>query len=144
MKVATFLKQVSASVSQTATEDQASDHSAQSNLRRDPFDLNITEEDPTPGQVETILDYAKPNVSSVIKGANSPSEAIKLFKQNPSTLNRPLVRLLAPFPLSLGSPQQHNNELTYPKIVDWNNGKVYAGTEESAILKLLNALPPKN
>jgi len=30
------------------------------------------------------------------------------------------------------------------QIVDWNNGKAYAGSEESAILKMLNALPPKN
>ncbi|KAK5663235.1 hypothetical protein OQA88_6653 [Cercophora sp. LCS_1] len=111
VKVANFLKQVSASVSQSAAEDQG---------QRDPFELSISEDDPTPGQVETILEYAgKPAISSIIKGANSPSEAIKLFKQNASNLNRPL-------------------------IVDWNNGKVYAGTEESAILKLLNALPPKN
>ncbi|KAK1750241.1 thioredoxin-like protein [Echria macrotheca] len=121
VRVANLLRQVSAAASESATEDQASNHAAQTNMsRRDPFELNITEDLPTSHQLTTILDYVgKDGISSVVKGANNQNEAVTMFKKNPDSLNRPLV-------------------------VDWNNGKAYAGSEESAILKLLNALPPKN
>jgi len=87
VRVANLLKQISAAASEAATQDQA-----QSN--RDVFELNITEEAPTAEQLGTILDYVgKPGLSSVVKGANTPTEALNLFKKNPDNLQRPLVRL---------------------------------------------------
>ena len=92
-KVANLLKQVSAAASESATEDQASDHSAQSANRRDVFELQISEEAPTADQLTTILDYAGPSgVSSIVKGASTTSEALRLYKQNVDNLKRPVVR----------------------------------------------------
>ncbi|KAK3330563.1 thioredoxin-like protein [Apodospora peruviana] len=120
VRVATLLKQVSASAAETATEDQASDHSAQTQAQRAEFDLNVTEDAPTTGQLETILDYAgNLGISSIIKGATSKEEALRKFKQSPDNFNRPVV-------------------------VDWHNGRAIGGGNESAILEMIKALPPKN
>lgn len=105
MRVANLLKQISASVSESATEDQTSDHSAQSSVRREPFDLHISEEPPTPDQLVTMLDYVgKAGIPSVVKGANTTSEALKLYKQNVDNLKRPVVRTVA----VLSNAQQAN------------------------------------
>ncbi|KAF3765102.1 DUF1687-domain-containing protein [Cryphonectria parasitica EP155] len=117
VRVASLLKQASANAAEHATEDQASDHSAQTTPERAEFDLNITEDPPTSDQVQTILEYVgKHNVGSIIKGASSESEAMKLFKQSAESFQRPVT-------------------------VDWNNGKAVAGADESKIIKMLNQLP---
>ncbi|KLU83348.1 hypothetical protein MAPG_02410 [Magnaporthiopsis poae ATCC 64411] len=118
MRVAALLKQVSAQATETATEDQASDHAAQSrqHQQRAEFDLQITEDAPTPDQLQTILEYiGAPSVGAVIKGARTPTDALKLYKQKPDSFQWPLV-------------------------VDWNNGRAAAGADESKILKMLNEL----
>ncbi|KAJ4416042.1 hypothetical protein N0V82_006965 [Gnomoniopsis sp. IMI 355080] len=116
-RVATLLKQASANASEHATEDQASDHSSQTPAHRPEFELNITEDPPTTDQVQTILEYVgKGGISSIIKGASSQDEALKLFKQSVDNFQRPVT-------------------------VDWNNGKAIAGADESKILKLLSQLP---
>ncbi|KAL1870271.1 hypothetical protein VTK73DRAFT_2720 [Phialemonium thermophilum] len=120
MRVAALLKQVSANASETATEDQASDHSGQTNLSRSDFDLEITEDPPTSDQLRTIIDYVgKQGIQSVVKGAKTENEALRKLKENSENFIRPVV-------------------------VDWNNGKAHAGDNESEILKMLNALPPKS
>lgn len=92
MRVATLLKQASANASESATEDQASDHSAQTHPARAEFELNITEDPPTSDQVQTILEYVgRPNIGSIIKGASSNDEALRLFKQNAESFQRPVV-----------------------------------------------------
>ncbi|KAG9254249.1 thioredoxin-like protein [Emericellopsis atlantica] len=112
-RVATLLKQASASAAAGATIDQASDHTHQT--QREQFDLNITEDPPTADQVQTILEYVGKNkISTIIEGAQDEKDALKKFKENKESLRRPLV-------------------------VDWNNGKAISGDNESAILKLLNA-----
>lgn len=119
VRVASLLKQASASATETATEDQASDHTVQSNIhkRRSEFELNITEDNPTPEQVQSILEYVpKPTISSIIKDATSVEDAMKKFKQSADSFQRPVV-------------------------VDWNNGKAIAGDNESKILQMLNDLP---
>ncbi|KAK1763571.1 putative redox protein fmp46 [Phialemonium atrogriseum] len=116
-RVATLLKQVSANASETATEDQASDHSSQSSIERQEFELNVTEEQPTADQLKTILEYVgKAAIPTVVKGAHTENEALKKFRESNSNFQRPVT-------------------------VDWNNGKAYAGDNESEILKMLNALP---
>ena len=140
-RVATLLKQAHAAAAATSTQDQASDHSAQTtNVSRPEFELNITEETPTSDQLRTILDYVgKKNISSVIKGAQSENEAIKIFKQNSASFQRPVVRNFSPFPLSCAF---QSSILTRPmQVIDWTGGKAVAGDNESEILKLLNAKP---
>ncbi|ROV95370.1 hypothetical protein VSDG_06081 [Cytospora chrysosperma] len=117
VRIASALKQASANATEHATEDQASDHSAQTTPDRPEFDLNVTEDPPTPDQLQTILTYVgKPGIPSVIKGASTESEAMKLFKQSAENFQRPVT-------------------------VDWNNGKVVAGGDESKILQMLSQLP---
>ncbi|KAK1833191.1 thioredoxin-like protein [Podospora conica] len=109
-KAADFLKRIAVQASESASEDKAN---------RDPFELQVTEEPPTQDQLQTMLDYAgDKGISSIVEGAKTSSEALRLVKENVDRLRRPIT-------------------------VDWNNGKVYAGAEESEILKMLNALPSK-
>ncbi|GAW23700.1 hypothetical protein ANO14919_132750 [Xylariales sp. No.14919] len=119
VRAATVLKQASANATESATEDQASDHSHQTNPHRPDFELNITEDPPTADQLKTILEYVGKNkISSVIKGATTENEALKKFKESADNLKRPVV-------------------------VDWNNGKAIASDNESEILKMLNQLNDK-
>ncbi|CCF34466.1 hypothetical protein CH063_06455 [Colletotrichum higginsianum] len=118
VRAANILKQVSANATAGATEDQASDHSVQTNPQksRAEFELNITEEPPTADQVKTILEYVGKNrISSIVKGASTEQEALRKFQQNSESFQRPVT-------------------------VDWNNGKAVVGDSESEILKMLNAL----
>jgi len=89
-KALTLLKQVSANVSESATEDQASDHSAQTHPKRAEFDLDVNEKAPTPDQLMTILDYVG-NPGKVISGATNVEEAMKKFKQDSESFKRPVV-----------------------------------------------------
>ncbi|KAI8959729.1 DUF1687-domain-containing protein [Daldinia sp. FL1419] len=114
-RAANLLKQVSANATETATEDQASDHSHQTHPKRarQEFELNITEELPTADQLKTILEYVGKNkISSVIQGATTENEALKKFRENKESFK-------------------------WPVIVDWNNGKAIASDKESEILKML-------
>jgi len=118
VRVATALRQAAAAASETSTEDQASDHTAQSKAARRPeFKLEVTETPPTADQLRTILGYVgQQRVGSIVKGANDEQEALRKFNENVENLQRPVV-------------------------VDWHNGKVAAGENESEILKMLNELP---
>ncbi|CAH0036747.1 unnamed protein product [Clonostachys solani] len=105
VRVANLLKQASA----------ASTSGAASESTREQFELNITEDQPTPDQVQTILEYVgKSGIPKIVTGAHDEKDALKKYTQNKDSLVRPLV-------------------------VDWNNGKAIAGDNESEILKLLNA-----
>lgn len=91
--MANILKTASANATSGATIDQASDHSAQTKINRDQFELNITEEAPTPDQVKTILEYVgKGAISTIIKGAHNEKEALKKYQENKESLLRPVVR----------------------------------------------------
>lgn len=95
MRVATLLKQASANAAAGATIDQASDHSAQTQPTREEFELNITEDAPTPDQVQTILGYVGPSgISKIINGASNEKEALKKFKESKDSFARPVVGLL--------------------------------------------------
>ncbi|KAI1645852.1 DUF1687-domain-containing protein [Daldinia loculata] len=114
-RAATLLKQISANATETATEDQASDHSHQTHpkLSRQEFELNITEEPPTADQLKTILEYVGKNkIGSIVQGASTENEALKKFRESKENFKRPV-------------------------IVDWNNGKAIASDKESEILKML-------
>ncbi|KFZ10677.1 hypothetical protein V502_07995 [Pseudogymnoascus sp. VKM F-4520 (FW-2644)] len=118
MRVHSLLKQASATAGETATEDQASDHAQQTkNSVETQFELNVVEDAPTPDQLKSILEYVGANgAGKVIQGATSEKDALTKWKKDSGSFQRPLT-------------------------VDWNNGKVVAGDNESEILKLLAALP---
>jgi hypothetical protein len=91
-RVQTLLKQASANATETATEDQASDHSAQTNPSRKEFDLDVTEEPPTEDQLKNILEYVGVGkIGSIVKGAKDEAGALKSFKLNREAFQRPVV-----------------------------------------------------
>lgn len=88
IRIATLLKQ--AAGSGAAVSDNAP-------AKKSDFELNITEEAPTTEQLTTILDYVgKAGIPSIISNAQNQEEALKKFKQNADSLNRPIVRLSPP------------------------------------------------
>lgn len=93
MRVAAALRQASAAASETSTEDQASDHSAQSSaVRRPEFKLEITEDPPTADQLQTILNYVdKHRIGSIVKGAADEKEALRKLKESADNFQRPVV-----------------------------------------------------
>lgn len=92
MRVNTLLKQASANASEHATEDQASDHTAQTHPRRQEFELEVTEEPPTQDQLKNILEYVGgQKISTIIKGARDEADAMKKLKENSENFQRPVV-----------------------------------------------------
>lgn len=92
VRVLNMLKTASATSSQTATEDQASDHTGQNKIQRTEFDLDITEAPPTQDQLRTILDYMGPkSASTFVKGAASETDAMKKLKESAEAFQRPVV-----------------------------------------------------
>ena len=113
------MKTASAHASASATEDQASDHTPQNQaVAREPFDLEVTEEAPTPDQLNSIFDYlgSGGKAAQLVKGAASQSDALRKLKESGENFQRPVV-------------------------VDWNQGKAIVGENESEILKMLRELP---
>jgi hypothetical protein len=84
VRVSNLLKQASTSAQTSATQE--------AKARRDPFELNITEDAPTLDQVQTILEYVgESGASQVVKGARDDRDALRKFKENKENLLRPLV-----------------------------------------------------
>ncbi|KAL8969348.1 MAG: hypothetical protein Q9183_002041 [Haloplaca sp. 2 TL-2023] len=97
----TLLKQISAQASETATIDQATDHTAQNKIQRTEFELNVTEDPPTGDQLRTILEYVGSGggrAGQIVEGAVDEADALKKLKEDPSRFKPPV-------------------------IVDWNNGR---------------------
>lgn len=87
VRVHNLLKQLSAQATETATEDQASDHSAQNKLQRKEFNIDVVDTDPTPDQLNTILSQPGIKISQFVPGANTSEEAMKMIKK----FHRPTV-----------------------------------------------------
>lgn len=91
LKVYSLLKQASATASEYATEDQASDHTKQSTQQHE-FELDVTEEPPTADQLRTILEYVgAQRASTIIKGAKDEADAFRKLKENGDNFQRPLA-----------------------------------------------------
>jgi arsenate reductase-like glutaredoxin family protein len=117
VRVVNLLKTQSANAQETATEDQASDHTAQNQAAREPFELEVTEADPTPDQLKNIFEYlGDGKAAQLVKGASTVSDALRKLKESGDNFQRPVV-------------------------VDWNQGKAVVGDNESEILKLVKELP---
>lgn len=106
-----MLKQASAAASETATEDQASDHSPHAKQQRGEFKLEVSTDVPTTDQLRNILDYISPlsgvgpqgdkatyAVAELVKGAKDAEDALKRFKEDPERFVRPVVCFPFPFP----------------------------------------------
>ncbi|KAJ5143564.1 uncharacterized protein N7515_002351, partial [Penicillium bovifimosum] len=124
-----ILKQASATASETATEDQASDYARHAKVQRGEFELEVTTSPPTVDQLRSILDYVSPvsgagglgekntyGVGELIKGARDAEDALKKFKEDNSSFVRPIT-------------------------VDWVNGRAVIGDNESEILRMVRQLP---
>ena len=93
MRAHTLLKQISAQASDTATIDQATDHTAQNKIQRSEFQLDITEDTPTGDQLRSILEYVGPKKArEVVEGARDDADALKRLKEDPSKFRAPVVR----------------------------------------------------
>ncbi|KAL8925038.1 MAG: hypothetical protein Q9208_003722 [Pyrenodesmia sp. 3 TL-2023] len=140
MRAQTLLKQVSAQASETSTEDQATDHSAQNKLQRTDFELNVTEDPPTSDQLRNILEYVgsgSRKAGQIVDGAVDEADALKKLKEDPDKFRRPVVcvpRIPEPRP-------RKQERLTSHQIVDWNNGRAVAGDNESEIMNMIRQLP---
>ena len=87
-----MLKQVSAHASETATEDQAADHTHQNKLQRTEFELNVTEEAPTTDQLRTILEYVGASkAGQIVEGARDADDAMRKLKGNARAFKAPVV-----------------------------------------------------
>ncbi|EPS28494.1 hypothetical protein POX_f07578 [Penicillium oxalicum] len=130
-RVLNILKQASIAASETATEDQASDHTAHAKQQRGEFELEVTTAPPTTDQLRSILDYISPvsggagaapegkasyGVGELIKGARDAEDAIKRYKEDQERFVRPVT-------------------------VDWVNGRAVIGDNESEILRMVRQLP---
>ncbi|MCJ1484308.1 hypothetical protein MMC06_004476 [Schaereria dolodes] len=117
VRVLTILKQASAHASETATEDQATDHTHQNKLQRTEFELNISEEAPTSDQLRSILEYVGARkAKDIVDGARDAGDAIRKLSEDKRRFKAPVV-------------------------VDWNNGKAVIGDSESELLKMIGELP---
>ncbi|KAI4204961.1 MAG: hypothetical protein LQ350_000813 [Teloschistes chrysophthalmus] len=108
----TLLKQISAHASETATEDQATDHTAQNKLQRTEFELNVTEDPPTSDQLRTILEYVGSGggrAGQIVEGATDESDALKKLKEDPGRFKQPVVRHSRP---QSSLPQAEESMLT--------------------------------
>jgi hypothetical protein len=84
-RVLNILRTASATAGETATIDQASDHSHHSENQRGEFQLDVTEAPPTSDQLRNIIDYlaekgVKP--SAVVQGAKDKADALKKLKED--------------------------------------------------------------
>lgn len=138
VRVQTLLKQTSAIASETATEDQASDHSHQTHPRRKEFELDVTEAPPTEDQLKNIIEYlGASKISSIVKGAKTESDALKKLKESGENFQRPVVSSF----LFVEKWLLMSNDLI--QTVDWETGRAVLGENQSEILKLVEALPTK-
>lgn len=89
MRAAAVMNSLSAKAGATSVEDKPSD----SQTALPEFELNITEDPPTQDQLKTILEYVGANkIGSIINGASTEKEALKKFRENSETFQRPVVR----------------------------------------------------
>jgi arsenate reductase-like glutaredoxin family protein len=92
VKVYTLLKQAAAAASEIATEDQSSDRASPTAAQRQEFELDVTEQPPTPEQLTSILEYVgAQRASTIIKGAKDEADAMKKLKENTDNFQSPLV-----------------------------------------------------
>lgn len=100
LRVHTLLKQANAQAVSHATEDQASDHSHQTQAEKTDFELDVQETEPTADQLRSILEFmGSGSASKIVQGASDENDALEKVNKGGSAFQRPVT-------------------------VDWNQGKV--------------------
>jgi hypothetical protein len=91
----------------------------------------VQEAPPTEDQLKSILEYVgSRNIGDVVKGAMTEVEALRVFDRDKGSFARPLV--------SSPNPGGTNRRvLTIVQVVDWHQGRVVVGDNESKILQLV-------
>lgn len=152
MRVLTLLKQASAEASETATVDQAGDHTHQNKAQHSEFDLEVSEQIPTSDQLRSILEYAgNDRIKDVVEGATSVSNALQKISQDRKAFQFPVVSTSKSFPRidadmnrpSIGTTVKqvrHARKLRLCNLLIWVS---VIGDDESEILKLVEALPKR-
>ncbi|EEP81160.1 predicted protein [Uncinocarpus reesii 1704] len=122
LRALALLKQASATAAETASGIHPT---AEKNFRprREQFELDVTEDPPTPDQLKLIMDY----MGGGAVGAGKPGDLVQGARDRLDALRR---------------LKEDGERFVRPVVVDWNNGKAVLGTNESAILKLLQQEPP--
>ncbi|KAK2803679.1 hypothetical protein FQN50_006895 [Emmonsiellopsis sp. PD_5] len=131
-RVLNLLKTANANAAAATTQDQASNTPP---TRRNQFELNVTEDPPTPDQLKSILDYVGADVGGQVAREKGGAALVK-----PGDLVRGARdRLDALRRLKAGG--DGNGGFVRPVVVDWNNGKAVIGDNESEIMKLVSQIP---
>lgn len=92
VRALTLLKQAAAAASETATEDQAADHSHQNKFQRANFELDVTEGVPTNDQLRTILEYVGVGrAKDLVEGSKDITEAVKRLGEDQRRFKAPVV-----------------------------------------------------
>ena len=91
-----LLKRVNAKASSLDEDPEWTEFSYKAGTipKREPFELNVMTDNPTPSQLGTLLDYARQSgfpAHEVVKGATTKEHAVKLFRQDPGLFTRPTV-----------------------------------------------------
>jgi len=99
----------------------ASDHTQESSTPV--FQLDVQEAPPTRSQLQTIANDLlggagkKQGISDIVRGAKDVNEAVNLVEKDAEA------------------------SLVRPLVVDWNNGRVVVGDNESKVKELIDSLP---
>ncbi|KAI9697459.1 MAG: hypothetical protein M1836_004737 [Candelina mexicana] len=94
IRALTLLKEASATASETATIDQAGDHTAQNKAQRSEFELNVTEDPPTNDQLRSILEYVGARkAGDIVRGARDEPDAMKKLAESAENFKRPVVSM---------------------------------------------------
>jgi len=153
LRVLTKLKQISAQASETATEDQASDHTSQDKLQRTDFELNVTEEPPTSDQLRSILEYVGGlKASQLVDGARDAQDAMRKLKEDGRKFKVPVVSFSTSGTLEVRLEAKPSSRLwigtTEELVIVGFFVSVFAcspnlviGDDESELMKMIAQLP---
>lgn len=153
LRVLTKLKQISAQASETATQDQATDHTAQNKLQRTDFELNVTEEPPTSDQLRSILEYVGGlRASQLVDGARDAQDAMRKLKEDGRKFKVPVVSFSTSGPLEVCLDAKLSSRqwigTTEGLVIMGSSASVFAcslniviGDDESELMKMIAQLP---
>lgn len=103
VRVNSLLKRLSAEATETATEDQAADHSHQNKIQRSQFELNVTEDPPTGDQLRNLIEYVGSEeggkgpveaAEMLVQGAKNEKDAIRRLSEDSSRFKWPVVSIV--------------------------------------------------
>lgn len=156
LRVLAKVKQISAHASETATEDQATDHTSQNKLQRTDFELNVTEEPPTSDQLRSILEYVGGlRASQLVDGARDAQDAMRKLKEDGRKFKAPVVSLLISRALEvcleadvssrqwIGTTEGLVIMNSFTSVVECSPNLVI-GDDESELMKMIAQLPKEN